>query len=152
MSIYAKPLFSTATEDYEYIAHHISVEKVGSLLFCTLQFHDNVIKWKHFPRYWPCTRGIHRPPVNSPHKGQWRGALMFSLICAWTNTWAKNEDVGYLRRYNAHYDVIVMLSYILSHLRKIHLGITALFIIRTQYITSHAIYTYTYTNIYILYF
>ena len=40
-------------------------------------FHDNVIKWKHFPRYWPFVRGIHRSPVNSPHKGQWRGALMF---------------------------------------------------------------------------
>ena len=36
--------------------------------------HDDVIKWKHFPRYWPCVRGIHRLPVNSPHKGQWRGA------------------------------------------------------------------------------
>ena len=43
---------------------------------------DDVIKWKHFPRYWPFVRGIHRSPVNSPHKGQWRGALMFSLICA----------------------------------------------------------------------
>ena len=32
---------------------------------------------KHFPRYWPFVRGIHRSPVNSPHKGQWRGALMF---------------------------------------------------------------------------
>ena len=37
--------------------------------------HDEVIKWKHFPRYWPFVRGIHRSPVNSPHKGQWRGAL-----------------------------------------------------------------------------
>ena len=46
------------------------------------QFHDDVITWKHFPRYWPSVRGIHRSPVNSPHKGQWRGALMFSLICA----------------------------------------------------------------------
>ena len=27
--------------------------------------------------------GIFRSPVNSPHKGQWRGALMFSVICAW---------------------------------------------------------------------
>ena len=44
--------------------------------------HDDVIKWKHFPRYWPFVRGIHRSPVNSPHKGQWRGALMFSLIYA----------------------------------------------------------------------
>ena len=40
-------------------------------------WHDNVIKWKHFPRYWPYVRGIHRSPVNSPHKGQGRGALIF---------------------------------------------------------------------------
>ena len=32
--------------------------------------HDDVIKWKHFPRHWPFVRGIHRSPVNSPHKGQ----------------------------------------------------------------------------------
>ena len=43
--------------------------------------HDDVIKWKHFPCYWQSVRGIHRSPVNSPHKGQWREALMFSLIC-----------------------------------------------------------------------
>ena len=47
-----------------------------------LIIHDDVIKWKHFPRYWPFLRGIHRSPVNSPHKDQWRGALMFSMICA----------------------------------------------------------------------
>ena len=45
-------------------------------------YHDDVIKLKHFPRYWPFVRGIHRSPVNSPHKDQWRGALIFSLICA----------------------------------------------------------------------
>ena len=28
--------------------------------------HDDVIKWKHFPRYWPFMQGIHRPPVHSP--------------------------------------------------------------------------------------
>ena len=28
-------------------------------------------------------------PVNSPHKGQWRGALTFSLIFAWINDWVK---------------------------------------------------------------
>ena len=42
-----------------------------------LMNHDDVIKWKHFPRNWPFVRGIHRSPANSPHKGQWRGALMF---------------------------------------------------------------------------
>ena len=48
--------------------------------------HDDVIKWKHFPHYWSSfVRGIHRSPVDSPHKGQWRKSLMFSLICAWTN-------------------------------------------------------------------
>ena len=70
--------------------------------------HDDVIKRKHFPRYWPFVRGIHRSPVNSPHKGQWRGALMFSLICACINGWASNREVGDLRRHRAHYDVTVM--------------------------------------------
>ena len=68
-----------------------------------------MIKWKHFPRYWPFVRGIHRTPVNSLHKGQWRGALMFSLICAWINRWLNNREAGDLRRYRARYDVSVML-------------------------------------------
>ena len=66
------------------------------------------MKWKHFPRYWPFVRGIHRSPVNSPQKGQWRGALMFSLICLGINGWVNNRKAGDLRRYRAHYDVIVM--------------------------------------------
>ena len=69
---------------------------------------DDVIKWKNFPRYRPFVRGIHRSPVNSPHKGQWRGALMFCLICVWINGWVNNREAGDLRRYRAHYDVIVM--------------------------------------------
>ena len=71
-------------------------------------YHDDVIKWKHFPRYWPFVRGIHRSPVNSPHKGQWRGALMFSLICVWITGWVNNLEAGDLIRYRAHYDVTVM--------------------------------------------
>ena len=43
-----------------------------------------------------------------PHKGQWREALMFSLICAWINSWVNNGDAGNLKRHRAHYDVIVM--------------------------------------------
>ena len=42
-------------------------------------WHDDVSKWKHFPRYCPFVRGIHQSPVNSSHKGQWRGALTFYL-------------------------------------------------------------------------
>ena len=56
--------------------------------------HDDVIKWKHFPRNWPFVRGIHRSPVYSPHKGQWRRALMFSLICVWINDWVNNREAG----------------------------------------------------------
>ena len=70
--------------------------------------HDDVIKWKHFPRYWPFVRGIHRSAVNSPHKGQWRGALMFSLICVWINGGVNNDEACDLRRYRAHYDITVM--------------------------------------------
>ena len=70
-------------------------------------YHD-VMKWKHFPRYWPFARRIHRSSVNSPHKGQWRGALMFSLICVWINGWVNNGEAGDLRHHLDHYDVIVM--------------------------------------------
>ena len=51
------------------------------------------MKWKNFPHYWPFVRGIHRWPVNSPHKGQWRGALMLTShhwfrkwLVAWSAT------------------------------------------------------------------
>ena len=71
--------------------------------------HHDVIQWKHFPRYWPFVRGIHRWPVNSPHKGQWRGALMFSLICAWIKGWVNNREAGDLRRHRVHYDVNAMI-------------------------------------------
>ena len=74
----------------------------------TASYHDDVIEWKHFPRYWPFVRGIHRSPVNSPHKGQWRGALMFCLTRVWINSWVNNCEAGDLRRYLAHCDVIVM--------------------------------------------
>ena len=54
--------------------------------------HDDVIKWRHFPRYVPFVRRIHRLPVVFPHKGQWLRALMFSMTCAWTKGWAHNRD------------------------------------------------------------
>ena len=73
--------------------------------------HNDVIKWNHFPCYWPFMWGIHWSLVNSPHKGQWRGALVFSLICAWTNGWANNRDAGDLTRHHVHYDVTVMLTW-----------------------------------------
>ena len=46
----------------------------------------------------------------TPHKGQWRGALLFSLICVWINRWVSNHEAGDLRRYRSHYDVSVMFN------------------------------------------
>ena len=43
-----------------------------------------------------------------PRTNKWRGALMFSLICAWINGWVNNREAGDLRRYGAHYVVTVM--------------------------------------------
>ena len=48
-------------------------------------------------------------------KGQWRGALRFSLICAWINGWVKNHKAGDLRCHRAHYDVTIMF-YISQHI------------------------------------
>ena len=79
------------------------------LICCQSGRHDDVIKWKHFPRYWPFVWGIHRLTVNSLHKGQWRGALMFSLIYGWINGWVNNRAAGDLRRHRGHYGVIVMI-------------------------------------------
>ena len=74
--------------------------------------HITNIWWRHqmetFSALLYLCAGIHRSPVNSPHIGQWRGALMLSLICAWVNAWVNNRETGDLRRHRAHYDVIVM--------------------------------------------
>ena len=66
------------------------------------------MKWKHYPRYWSFGRGINWSPVNSPHKGQWHGALLFSLIFTWINGWVHSREAGDFRRHRAHYGVIVM--------------------------------------------
>ena len=56
--------------------------------------------------------GIHRSPVNSPHKGQWRGDLMFSLIGCLNKRLSKHRNTSDLRHHRAHYDVNVMVSLI----------------------------------------
>ena len=75
-------------------------------------YRDDFIKLKHILCYWPLVRGIHRSPANSLHKGQWRRALIFFLICSWTNGWANHQDDCDLRHYRAHYDVTVMYIFV----------------------------------------
>ena len=90
--------------------------------------HDDIIKWKHFSHNWPFVRETYRSPVDSPYKGQWRAALMFSLIFAWTNGSANNLDAGDLRCHRAHYDAIVM-------------GVLQLEFLRLHQLDCHAAYS-----------
>ena len=90
---------------YDFWLHYISVFRVAHhsrycrkfiLVHYRAAFYLSVSWWRHqmetFQRYWPFVRGIHRSPVNYPHKGHWRRA----------------RETGDLRRHRAHYDVIVM--------------------------------------------
>ena len=77
------------------------------------QKHTCISWWRHqmetFSAFLALCAGNSPVPVNSPHKGQWRGALMFSFMYAWINDWVNNREAGDLRRQRGHYDVIVML-------------------------------------------
>ena len=81
--------------------------------------------------------GSHRSPVNSPHKGQWRGALMFSLICVWINGWLNNYEAGDLKRYHARYDVIVMRMRILGNPSWLILGLFRASLRNTNYVLDY---------------
>ena len=88
-----------------------SYSQKGAFLYrgiSPLKHNDDVIKWKLLTRYWSFVQGIHRSPMNSLHKSQWRGALMFSLICALNKRLSNNREASDLRRHRFHYDVIVM--------------------------------------------
>ena len=71
---------------------------------------DDFIMWRHFPWYWPFVQGIHRSLLNSPHKGQWCRALMFSLFCASINGGVNNRKAGDLKCHHAHYDIVMFWS------------------------------------------
>ena len=73
-----------------------------------VQFGSSMMTWSDgniFRVTGPLWGGIHWSLVNSPHKDQGVGALMFSLICSWTNGWVNNRDAGDVRRHCAYYGV-----------------------------------------------
>ena len=83
--------------------------------------HDDVMKWKHFPRYWPLCGEFTSPRWIPKHKGQWRLALMFPLIYTWKNGWVNNRKTGDLRRHRSHYDVIVMTTFMWNYVSMSYL-------------------------------
>ena len=84
-----------------------------TLIHAGIKF-DLLAWWRHqmetFSALLALCAGNSPVPVNSPHKGQWRGALMFTLICTRINDWVNNREAGDLRRHLDHYDVIVMVK------------------------------------------
>ena len=64
--------------------------------------------WRHQMETFAALLAICAGNSPAPHKGQWRGVLMFSLICTWITDWVNNREAGDLRRHRAHHDVIVM--------------------------------------------
>ena len=91
--------------------------KMTNCSFCWKNYVPQVVIdgywWRHqmetFSALLAICAGNSPVPVNSLHKGQWRGALMFSLISASIKGWVNNQEAGDLRRSRPHYDVIVML-------------------------------------------
>ena len=82
----------------------ISDEITGYVL-CVWNGCTIILWWRHqtetFSALLVICAGIHRSPVNSPHKGQWCGAMMYSLFGAWINGWVNNGEAGDLRRHRA---------------------------------------------------
>ena len=72
-----------------------------------------------------------------PHKGQWRGALMFSLICARINGWVNNREAGDLRR---HQD-----SGVLKKQKSIEILCVPCFHYRKYYRACHHLSAYTFS-------
>ena len=112
--IYILPAYHAMTTPFSFYRGHIFSYQFIRTIHLPIFLHDDVIKWKHFPRYLPFVRGIHRSPVNSPHKGQWRGALIFPLIFVGINGWINNREACDLRRYCARYEFNVMQRCIIS--------------------------------------
>ena len=84
--------------------HDVSDDRSASL-------HDDVIRWKHFPRHWPFVRGFHGSPVNSLTQARYAELWCYLWSAPWINGWVNNRKAGDLRRHRAHYDVIVMIVY-----------------------------------------
>ena len=131
VALYCRPLVSSIFSIYWYLIFkliHLNTVR------CQLKYPTNEYTdvprwtwtawWRHqmatFSASLAICAGIHRSPVNSPHKGQWRGALIFFLIYVWINGWVNNREAGDLRRHRGHYDVYICES------RSVHLHIDGL--------------------------
>ena len=103
-----------------YIWTHVMCPRITTNEFGIINTLSEDLSFIHLPSWWrhqmetfsallALCAGKSTVPVNPPHKGKWRGALMFSLICAWINGCVNSLEAGDLRRHGAHYVVTVMI-------------------------------------------
>ena len=78
-------------------------QDIASFIYNSDFFHDDVIKWKHFPRNCPFVRGIHR--------SRWIPHTKASDAELWINGWVNNREAGDLRSHRGHHDVNVIVMY-----------------------------------------
>ena len=110
MCLYNKPMITQTIDTYEWMGRVDSDTTTGGINIHVPDVYMMTTSNGNISCYWPFVREIHPSPVDFPHKGQWCGALVFSLFYAWTNGWANNRGTGHV----AHYDVTVMSSAMLS--------------------------------------
>ena len=70
--------------------------------------HDDVMKWKRFPRYWPFVMGIHRSPVDSPFKGSVTAVLMFFFDVRLNKLLNEQSNCWWVETPRRSFDAIVM--------------------------------------------
>ena len=97
-------------DSYNNVREMVPLKSINRVL-CALR-DEYLTWWRHQMETFSALLAIcaGNSPVTGefPLKGQWRRALMFSLICAWINGWVNNREAGDLRCQRVHYDVIVM--------------------------------------------
>ena len=105
-----RPHYSRPTWSWYGIFAHLQLPRKtrSSQLVRWNMNHDGVVKWKHFPCYWPFAREFHWWPVDSPQSPVTRSVAVFFDPRLKKNGWANNRDAGDLRRYWGHYDVTGM--------------------------------------------
>ena len=100
--------------------------------------HDDIIRWKHFPRY--------RSLCGEITGHRWISRTTASnaelFICAWTNGCANNRDAGDLRHHCAHYDVTVRCF--ATHMRSMRHIVNELYCVAIR--NNHLLFMMTSSN------
>ena len=82
-------------DQYELLVYIQNLVKICFFIAQRASLFDSATWWRHQMEIFSALLALcaGNSPVNSPHKGQCRGALMFSLICAWINSWVNNQEI-----------------------------------------------------------